>query len=48
MDPMSTQLRTGAASGAAFDVLARKDAKIGALIGTGGQATAPLGGYVVS
>ncbi|NLW21692.1 MAG: ornithine cyclodeaminase family protein [Tissierellia bacterium] len=37
-----TQLRTGAASGAAFDVLARKDAKIGALIGTGGQAAAQL------
>lgn len=37
-----TQLRTGAASGAAFDVLARKDARIGALIGTGGQATTQL------
>lgn len=37
-----TQLRTGAASGAAFDVLARKDAKIGALIGTGGQAATQL------
>lgn len=37
-----TQLRTGAASGAAFDVLAVKDAKIGALIGTGGQAAAQL------
>ncbi|MEF9916161.1 MAG: ornithine cyclodeaminase family protein [Lachnospiraceae bacterium] len=33
-----TSLRTGAASGAALDVLARKDAKIGALIGTGSQA----------
>ncbi|MBS5787249.1 MAG: ornithine cyclodeaminase family protein [Clostridioides difficile] len=37
-----TQIRTGAASGAAFDVLARKDSKIGALIGTGGQAEAQL------
>lgn len=37
-----TQLRTGAASGAAFDLLARKDAKKGALIGTGGQAAAQL------
>lgn len=37
-----TQLRTGAAAGAATDVLARKDAKIGALIGTGGQAASQL------
>lgn len=37
-----TQLRTGAASGAAFEVLGRKDAKIGALIGTGGQAATQL------
>lgn len=37
-----TQLRTGAASGAAFDVLGRKDAKYGALIGTGGQAACQL------
>lgn len=37
-----TQLRTGAASGAAFDILGRKDAKIGALIGTGGQAATQL------
>ncbi|MDR0880307.1 MAG: ornithine cyclodeaminase family protein [Clostridioides sp.] len=37
-----TQLRTGAASGAAFDVLGKKDAKIGALIGTGGQAECQL------
>lgn len=37
-----TQLRTGAASGAAFDVLARKDARTGALIGTGGQAATQL------
>lgn len=37
-----TQLRTGAASGAAFDVLAKKDCKIGGLIGTGGQAATQL------
>ncbi|HHT64198.1 MAG: ornithine cyclodeaminase family protein [Bacillota bacterium] len=37
-----TQLRTGAAAGAATDVLARPDAEIGALIGTGGQAFAQL------
>ncbi|RCW16251.1 ornithine cyclodeaminase family protein [Streptococcus gallolyticus] len=34
-----TQLRTGAVQGVATDLLARKDAKIAALIGTGGQAT---------
>lgn len=37
-----TQLRTGAASGVAFDILGRKDAKKGALIGTGGQAATQL------
>lgn len=37
-----TQLRTGAASGAAFDVLAKKNCRKGALIGTGGQAEAQL------
>lgn len=37
-----TQLRTGAASGAAFDVLARKHCRKGALIGTGGQAESQL------
>lgn len=37
-----TQLRTGAASGAATDILARKDSKIGALFGTGGQAEKQL------
>lgn len=37
-----TQLRTGAATGAATDILARKDAKIGSLIGTGGQAASQL------
>ena len=37
-----TQIRTGAATGAAFDLLAKKDCRIGALIGTGGQAAAQL------
>ncbi|MDQ7094475.1 ornithine cyclodeaminase family protein [Desulfosporosinus sp. PR] len=37
-----TQLRTGAAAGAAADLLARQDARIGALIGTGGQALTQL------
>lgn len=37
-----TELRTGAASGVAFDILGRKDAKIGALIGTGSQAATQL------
>ncbi|MHC6178807.1 ornithine cyclodeaminase family protein [Clostridium sp. JNZ X4-2] len=37
-----TQLRTGATSGAATDILSRKDAKNGALFGTGGQAASQL------
>lgn len=37
-----TQLRTGASSGAAFDLLARKDCRKGAMIGTGGQAATQL------
>ena len=37
-----TQLRTGAVQGAATDLLARQDAKIAALIGTGGQAATQL------
>ncbi|MBO1308758.1 ornithine cyclodeaminase family protein [Enterococcus sp. 669A] len=37
-----TQLRTGAVQGVATEILARKDAKIGALIGTGGQAEKQL------
>lgn len=37
-----TQLRTGACQGAATDLLANKDAKIAALIGTGGQAISQL------
>ena len=43
-----TQLRTGAASGAAFDLLARKDCKKGGLIGTGGQAAAQLEAMIVA
>ena len=43
-----TQLRTGAASGAAFDLLARKDARIGGLIGTGGQAATQLEGMLAA
>lgn len=37
-----TKLRTGAASGSAFDILACKDCRKGALIGTGGQAETQL------
>lgn len=37
-----TQLRTGAATGAAFDLLAKKTCRKGAVIGTGGQAAAQL------
>ncbi len=37
-----TQLRTGALSGAATELLSRKNSKIFALIGTGGQASAQL------
>lgn len=37
-----TAFRTGAASGAAFKLFARKDARVGALIGTGGQAACQL------
>lgn len=37
-----TQLRTGASSGAAFDMLAKESCRIGALIGTGGQAATQL------
>ena len=37
-----TRVRTGAATGAAVDVLALENAEIGALIGTGGQAPAQL------
>ena len=37
-----TQLRTGASSGAACDLLAKKECKSGAVIGTGGQAPTQL------
>lgn len=37
-----TRLRTGASSGAAFDILAKRDCHIGGLIGTGGQAETQL------
>lgn len=37
-----TEIRTGAVSGAATDILARKDASIFAMIGTGGQAKSQL------
>ncbi|MGH2208199.1 ornithine cyclodeaminase family protein, partial [Enterococcus faecalis] len=37
-----TPLRTGAVQGAATELLGKKDAKIGALIGTGGQAQSQL------
>ena len=37
-----TRLRTGAISGLATDILARKDSKIFALFGTGGQAVTQL------
>ncbi|HCR84371.1 ornithine cyclodeaminase family protein [Muricomes intestini] len=43
-----TQLRTGAASGVAFDVLAKKECRIGALIGTGGQGAAQLEAMLVA
>ena len=37
-----TKIRTGAISGAAIDILARKDCEKGALFGTGGQAQSQL------
>lgn len=43
-----TQLRTGASSGAAFDILAKKECRIGALIGTGGQAATQLEAMLVA
>ena len=43
-----TQLRTGAATGAAFDLLAKKECKKGALIGTGGQAATQLEAMMVA
>lgn len=41
-----TRLRTGALSGAATDLLSRKDSKVFALIGTGGQAECQLEGVL--
>lgn len=41
-----TQLRTGAISGAATDLLARKDSKIFTIIGAGGQAELQLEGVL--
>ena len=41
--PCLTRIRAGAVSGAATDLLSRKESKIFALIGTGGQAEAQLG-----
>ncbi|MFC0232886.1 ornithine cyclodeaminase family protein [Vagococcus entomophilus] len=43
-----TQLRTGAASGAAFKLLAKKKCEIGALIGTGAQAAAQLEAMLIA
>lgn len=43
-----TQLRTGAASGAALDILAKRECKKGALFGTGGQAPAQLEAMIVA
>jgi ornithine cyclodeaminase len=43
-----TQLRTGAASGVAFELLAKKTCDIGAIIGTGGQAETQLEGMLVA
>ncbi len=37
-----TKIRTGAISGAATDILARKNSEVGALFGTGGQAQSQL------
>src|ERR1700687_5172241 len=41
------RLRTGAASGVATKYLARKDARVAAIIGTGGQARTQLGAVAV-
>ena len=43
-----TQVRTGAAAGAATDLLARKDATVGALIGAGGQSSAQIEGMLAA
>ena len=43
-----TQVRTGAAAGAATDLLARKNASVGALIGAGGQSSAQIEGMLAA
>lgn len=43
-----TELRTGAASGVAFEQLAKKDCRKGALIGTGAQAAAQLEAMLIA
>ena len=43
-----TQLRTGAASGIAFELLAKKECEIGVVIGTGGQAATQLEAMLVA
>ncbi|WP_101772638.1 ornithine cyclodeaminase family protein [Peptostreptococcus faecalis] len=43
-----TELRTGAAAGAAISILARKESKVGALIGTGGQAESQFDAMVTA
>lgn len=43
-----TQLRTGAATGVAIELFAKKDSEIGLLIGTGGQATCQLEAMISS
>lgn len=43
-----TQLRTGASTGAAFDLLAKRNCRKGALIGTGSQAAAQLEAMLVA
>lgn len=43
-----TKLRTGAAQGAATDILARKDSKVGVLFGTGEQASSQLEAMLIA
>jgi ornithine cyclodeaminase len=43
-----TQLRTGATQGAATDILARRDSRVGALFGTGDQAPSQLEGMLTA
>ena len=43
-----TKLRTGAAQGAATDILARKDSKVGILFGTGEQASSQLEAMLIA